>query len=439
MEAMIVRTEKLVFGGECLAHANGKKLFVPFALPNELLEVAVVKSYRDYDKARIVRVLEPSAHRITPACPLYGQCGGCNMQHADAAYQRELRAALLADGLLREGVPLPASGVRCLSGDDFGYRARIQLHDGSFYARESNDSVSLTHCPVATAELNAYLSAVPQKQRPRGRVQLFGDARVVTAGGKAVAANESGARGQLPYDALSHIVLERQEEARNAAPLIIGGGKRAIKSKCKKRFSGTVASEAHRCTVSLAGKQLAFDVRGFFQSNLQLLEKAIGLVCGDLHGAHALDMYSGVGTFAAFLVERFAHVTLVEHNRDALVFAAQNLASSALNAASRYESYGVTGTRWVAENAAECVRRHGAFDACVIDPPRSGMEKAVRDWLCAAKIPQLRLVSCDGATQARDIAALVAAGYRLTALYLLDFYPQTSHVESLAYLEYAYE
>ncbi|MDE6350569.1 MAG: class I SAM-dependent RNA methyltransferase, partial [Treponemataceae bacterium] len=100
-----------------------------------------------------------------------------------------------------------------------------------------------------------------------------------------------------------------------------------------------------------------------------------------------------------------------------------------------HESYGVSGAKWVRENAAQVIAHGGEFDAVVIDPPRAGMEKEVREWLCAHKPRHIRSLSCDPATHARDAAALIRAGYALTALYLPDFYPQTSHIESLAFFE----
>ena len=134
-------------------------------------------------------------------------------------------------------------------------------------------------------------------------------------------------------------------------------------------------------------------------------------------------MYAGCGTFSVFLSDIFEKTTLVEHNRDALVFAEQNLSGK------NHESIGLSGAKWATAN------RNAYFDAAVIDPPRSGMEKEVLEYLCRSGIPQIRSVSCDPATQARDTAALVQSGYVLKRLYLLDFYPNTSHIESLAVLE----
>ena len=114
---------------------------------------------------------------------------------------------------------------------------------------------------------------------------------------------------------------------------------------------------------------------------------------------------------------------LVEHNRDALVYAEQNLTGK------KHISYGLSGAAWV----KNCAAALPPFDACTIDPPRAGMEKEVRQWLCNSQIPLILSLSCDPSTHARDCSALLSAGYTLKKMYLLDFYPQTAHIESLAF------
>ena len=133
-------------------------------------------------------------------------------------------------------------------------------------------------------------------------------------------------------------------------------------------------------------------------------------------------MYSGCGSISVFLKDKYKNVSLVEHNRDALVYAEKNMNGLT------HTSYGLSGASWVKNCASFCP----PFDACVVDPPRSGMEKEVLDYLCKSKIPYIRSLSCDPSTHARDCERLIKAGYRLEKIYLLDFYPHTSHIESLA-------
>ena len=177
MEKITVIPEKMVFGGSCLAKVNGKNVFIPYAIPGEKIEISIKKSFRDYDIAEIEKVIEPSVHRQLPFCPLYGKCGGCNMQHIDIDFQRELRKQMLADCFEREGINVPE--IETISGEPANYRSRIQLTDGGLNEKQSNNILKLDFCPIATDEINSYLKNVSQEQRPLGRVHFFGDKRIV--------------------------------------------------------------------------------------------------------------------------------------------------------------------------------------------------------------------------------------------------------------------
>ncbi|MBP5283978.1 MAG: class I SAM-dependent RNA methyltransferase, partial [Treponema sp.] len=308
----------------------------------------------------------------------------------------------------REGIKVPE--ITVLESSPLNYRARIQLTDGGFCKKSSNEIIRLDNCPVATDEINAYLKSTPQNERPRGRVHLFGDSRI-TGDKNTFIADEitSGAKDQ------------RKTYRKNSGKI--------IKNRIPNHFAGTVFSPQNTCELKLLDKNVKFNVQGFFQSNMQLLEKTIAEVTYNLSGKNVLDMYAGSGTFSVFLADKFEKTTLVEHNRDALVYAEANMNGK------NHETYGLSGEKWCKEHASLLIGRNGPFDAAVIDPPRSGMEKEVCRWLCSSKVFQLRSVSCDPATHARDAYFLIKSGYTLKRLYLLDFYPQTSHIESLAYFE----
>ena len=410
MSNIVVTAEKMVSGGDCLAKLNGKNVFIPFAVPGEKLEIEITGSFRDYDKAKIVRIISPSPHRVEPFCPLYGKCGGCNMQHIDPEYQIELRKNILRECFEREGIKVPE--IEVVSGRNKGYRSRIQLTDGGFNEAGSNSVVSLDFCPVATDEINEYLSKTPQEKRPRGRVHIFGDKRILSEN-KVVVAQETE---RLSRD----VKLEGK---------ITSSRKKNLQIRKNTYFAGTNLNSANKCAVEISEKKIEFDVQGFFQSNLEVLEKSIAEIKKNMGGKNCLDMYSGCGTFSVFLSDIFDKTFLVEHNREQIVFAEANLLGKS------HESYGQSGEKWVKESEPLITSNNGNFDAVVIDPPRSGMEKGVCQWLCRAKIPQIRAVSCNPSTQARDAAFLIKAGYKLEKFYLLDFYPQTAHIESLANFE----
>ena len=175
-EEFSVITEKMIFGGYCIAKHNGKNIFVPYAIPGEKLKVKIVKTLKDYDLAQIVSIQECSPHRCEPFCKLYTKCGGCNMQHIKNDYQIELRKQMLKDCFEREGLTCPQ--IEVISGSEKNYRCRIQLTDGGFNEKESNKIIDVDFCPVATEEINSYLSSTPTQNRPKGRVHFFGDKRL---------------------------------------------------------------------------------------------------------------------------------------------------------------------------------------------------------------------------------------------------------------------
>lgn len=404
METII--TDKIAIGGNCLAKIDGKNVFVPFAIPGEKLEIEITQSKRDYDTAKIVNILEASEFRTSPACPLYEKCGGCNMMHITPLHQQQLRKEILRDCFERNSVPVSVEDIEVVSGNPLNYRCRFQLNEGGLSARGSNQIIPVENCACAVPEINQWLSSNSIARRPKGRSHLFGCGQVLSVGGisgEKIAVSQECQKETVDYQALK----KKNKNIRQA----------------KKRYSGTTLSPSDIVKVNILGKEISFDVKGFFQSNLEVLEKSILKVCEGLQGNSVLDMYAGCGTFSVFLAEKFSDITLVEHNRDALVFAEQNLAGI------KHQSVGFSGAKWVEANP------DAYFDAVVIDPPRSGMENEVCSWLCKSKVPQIRSVSCDPATHGRDISRLIKAGYKLKKLYLLDFYPNTSHIESLAILE----
>ena len=418
MESATITAEKIVSGGNCISKIEGKTVFVPYAIPGERLRIHIEKEMRDYSLACIDEILEGSEHRVSPVCPLYQKCGGCNMQHIDSAFQKELRACILKDAFLREGIELES--VKVVSADDFGYRARFQLHNGGLMERKTNNIIEINNCPCATQEVNKYLCEVPFEQRPDGRVHIFGAKNIssVPEGfDKIIICDEAPSPGG-------------QKKSARKSPSKSSGGRPSKKmKKVKARFEGASFNAQNVCSVDLLEKKITFDVQGFFQSNMDVLEKTVPLIMKGLAGKNVLDMYSGAGTFSVFLADRFENVTLVEHNKAAVSYAEQNLMGK------KHESYALSGAVWVKYHASSCLERNGAFDAVVIDPPRSGMEKEVCSWLCSSGIKQIRSLSCDIATHARDCARLIKSGYKLKELYLLDFYPQTCNIESLALFE----
>ena len=375
---MRVTTEKIVFGGKALARIGGKTVFIPFALPDEELDITVTANRRDYSEAVIKKVVTPSPHRIEPPCPYFRRCGGCNLQMADDAYQQTLRQTMVAE-LFDRGHIAPERPPLFIAGAAWEYRNRFQFHadkNGTIgmHGVASNMVVPVRDCPIAVPALRTVLQ--------QGELQkLFLHSKKI---------------GKDRYHVFAQDIVYSP-----------------IRPDASARVNGAV---------------LNFSVFGFFQSNIAALEKLIEPVTELPPCTRVLDFYAGVGTFSAFLTDKATELHLVEHNEQALITARQNLDRiiAKKNSPCRCSFHTVSDAGWPDTPAAQL-----AYDAAIIDPPRQGIHERALTYLGQAKIPRIHYVSCNPATFVRDAKKLISSGYRFIEYHLFDFYPQTHHCELL--------
>lgn len=375
-----LQIEKLIPGGDGLARHEGRVVFVPGVLPGENVTVEIVEAKKDFARARLVSVEVSSPDRVTPPCKLAGRCGGCDWLHIDPAAQARFKLDLVRDSLRRmAGFDLP--DLKIETGASLGYRNRIQAHvnragQTGFLGRGGHEFVRVSSCPVAHPALAPVFA---EAARPNGPERFL-------------------AYGHADAGGVSH--MARADEANDT-----------------------------EITVRVLDRDIAFPLRGFFQSNLEMTQKLIPFVMEGLEGGAqtvAFDLYSGVGLFGAFLKDRFERVVCIEFNRHALAYAKRNVGDAGLFFSEALEKVVTTP----GGNPLDKV----APRAAVIDPPREGLDKAVRAWLIAKPVPQLVYVSCNPVTLARDLKELLAGPYELEDMRVFDFYPQTSHIEAVAKL-----
>lgn len=431
METITVTLEQMIAGGKCISTTDdGKKVLVSGGLNGEKVEAKVISEKKDFSEAVAVKIISENPNRVTPKCPKFSSCGGCNLQFASSDYQVELKKAILHSALERNGINFPKDDIIIVRDKDWDYRNRFQLHKGCLFERGTNffsekeSLVPFENCCIAKNEIKQYFSDKEHLDEAKKYDKYF------VFSGDEVFCSPS----QDDNDTNKKSVIGKKNTKAKS------GGKRKI-------YEGTNFNNRSVATAKIDGKEISFDVRGFFQSNLGMLEKTAQIIKEDFYGENLIDIYAGCGTFSVILSENFKHSTLVEHNRDAIVFAEMNLKNTKLS--SSHESFGLSGEKFVSLHSPSVVRLADGhfssvadshfstrtFDAAVVDPPRSGMEKSIVNWLCHSNIPRIRSLSCDPVTHARDISHLVEAGYSIKKLYLLDYYPQTSHIESLAFLE----
>jgi 23S rRNA (uracil1939-C5)-methyltransferase len=386
-----VRIERLLPGGVGLAHAEGQTLLVGLAAPGDLARVRVESTKGRVAFASIAEVLEPSPARVEPPCPYFGRCGGCDFQQLSYEAQLEAKSEIIRDCLRRMArVEPPGEIVVEPSPEVWRYRARarwqhdpVRRHLG-YYERGSHRVCDVADCPVAAPPVNERLLRL-RSLMVEGRLPQASEFEAV-AGDEGVALDPAVSPG------------DEGEQVRR-----IGG-------------------ETYR-----------FDAGCFFQINHALLEPLIaeGLrgtepAAGEAGGT-ALDLYSGVGLFTLPLARRFGRVVAVEGNPASADYARRNLSDASLSNA-RVETSAVGD--WLARHADEL----GAADFVLLDPPRAGAEPEAVRGIIALHPRHISYVSCDPATLARDLRALLDAGYRIDSIRAFDMFPQTHHVETVVHL-----
>ncbi len=447
---MRVTIEKAIYGGASLARVDGKAVFVPMALPGETVDVAPRRERGSFAEADLLEVLAPSPERVAPGCPFYGPCGGCQYQHAGYAEQLAIKRAILAETLTRAGLrELPAIAVH--AGEPWGYRNRIRLHvDARTHAlgyrqRSSHTLLPVDACPIAAPLLaNALRAAAVVFARLQAsswcsELELFTDAN-----SSALLLSAKLRAGVHPArDAL--VVLS--EAMRVEIPQLVGAGlfpaaERAQNARRGRSQSQALASDADgedasrgpvarwgepALTYTVGDDAYRVSLGSFFQGNRFLTPKLRALATEGAGGELAWDLFAGVGLFGRALARSFQQVVAVEGSPISSGDLRRNLPEQASVESS---------TLAFLQSRARSGRVAGRIvpDLVVLDPPRAGLGVDASRLLAQIGPPHITYVSCDPATLARDLRILADAGYTIAELHLVDMFPQTFHLETVAKL-----
>jgi 23S rRNA (uracil1939-C5)-methyltransferase len=384
MPSIEVRAEKMAAGGDAIARlADGRVAFVRGALPDELVAIEVTQSKKDFVRADVVDVVEPSAFRVEPPCPGHkAGCGGCTWQHVDPAAQLGLKVAVVIEALRRTGRLIDAVVDVGSSVPPWAYRTTLRLATGSgdrlgLRGRHSHDVVDLDGCPVSHPLLEDLLATI--RVRGEGEVSL----RVGAA---------TGQRSAWSVDGSVELV---------GVPADVGVGADAAVNEV------------------VDGRTLRISAASFFQSGpaaAELLVAAVRDACGEfVDSARIVDAYGGVGLFASAIAPGMTSgkVTVVEGSAAACADAAINLQGQ------RVDIVRSQVEQWKPRRA----------DLVIADPTRSGLGRQAVSVLTATSARRIVLVGCDPVSLARDAGLLRDSGYDHIRSTVYDLFPQTHHVE----------
>jgi 23S rRNA (uracil1939-C5)-methyltransferase len=419
--------EKAIYGGSGLARAEGKAIFVPFALPGEEVEAEIVSDKGGFSTAELQSVLEPSPARIKPPCPYFGKCGGCHYQHANYATQIEMKLAILRESLERARITdIPT--ITPVTAEPLAYRNRIRLHIQKnpfslcYKFRKSHTNLPIDTCPIASPILQQAIETLNREGQSLNLAESVTEIELFT--NPEESALLISLWTELPASTAKQIIDKLSPPLRQMFPEIQAIGIFAVE---RNRTTNKLLAHSGSQFLTYASKDRRYRVGlgSFFQVNRFLIDQLVDVVTAGEQGSLAWDLYAGVGLFSLPLTEHFAEVTAVESSPSAIRDLRENLRN--------------TKHRIVAAETAAFLRlalqqRCPTPDLIVVDPPRAGLLRDVTDALAKIRPRKITYVSCDPSTLSRDLAALVESGYRLRNMHLLDLFPQTYHLESITQL-----
>jgi 23S rRNA (uracil1939-C5)-methyltransferase len=389
------------------SHA-GKKAFIPYTAPGENVTATITLNKKSFVNGMLVSVANPSSERVTPPCPAFGQCGGCDLQHINLPQQRTLKSQMVAD-LLRVHGGIEVPGDVQVLGDDLPglkYRRRMSFHinkKGEFglYRKHARSIVEIDHCPISTPAINQCL---------QDNLQLFREC-----------APECETVTIEDHDEGIFIALE--VHPRNDKALTTLAPKPAFKELIK-RIPNVQVNYRHKPIFKAEGRATDAPPVGHFSQNNRLAnDLMIDYIKEHVTTERVTDLYAGAGNISIPLAEAGHIVTAVELDPHLVAFGQSRAAERGLGDKLTFHHKGCE--KWI---------DGGTPDATVVlDPPRSGALE-VCQRLSPTFSNKLVYVSCYPPTFARDVQVLVERGYTLESVKMLDMFPQTYHAELIGVL-----
>jgi 23S rRNA (uracil1939-C5)-methyltransferase len=457
--------EKLVYGGDGLARGpagkpgRGKAVFIPFVLPGERVEAAVAEEKPGFMRARAEKILEAAPQRVQPHCPYFQACGGCHYQHTGYDQQLRIKTAILQE-TVRRLAKIDPPEIRAHASPPWHYRNRARLkvrvsepdNLGSdarrrqefalgYYRFNSHELLPVEHCPISSPLINRAIAAVWQLGREGmvsntvQEIEFFANAEDTRLLAELTLPDNYWKLPCKPSEAifvreLRRILPEIAGVAafRNAA----SGGEKGQSTAAPERL--LVREEVPKKLKEIFGDdELVYHTHccefhvsagSFFQTNRYLTDTLVELVTANRSGDVALDLYAGAGLFTLPLSQNFRKVVAVESAPFSFHDLRRNTPSNVQAHRRTTESFLVS-----ADELGTAV-----LGLVVVDPPRAGLGEAVASRLGRLQAGRLTYVSCDPSTLARDLKTLLASGFRIEEMHLVDLFPQTFHIESVTQL-----
>lgn len=372
--------ESVAFGGHGVGRADGFVIFVPFTAPHDVVEIEIVERKKKFARGRLLKIIVSSPQRTQPLCRYYGRCGGCSYQHIDYACQLKIKQKQIGEAFSRIG-GIAQPRVREVIGSPriYGYRGKAELHAGKtaagfqlgFMDISGGSITDIERCEIMDETINDQI-------------------RQVRTG---------------------------EDDFSQHDDLIFWSGS-------KRHFGEAVAR-------MVKGREFVVPRTGFFQANLHLIDRMVdevALLIGEEKRETVIDACCGSGLFSILLSTCARRMIGVEINEKSVKYARVNA-----------ERHGVQNAEFICGDVEDVLKQQegkkDVVDLIILDPPRTGLSPETLTAISGMKASDIIYISCNPATQARDVKFLIERGYRLDSLQPLDMFPQTEHIETIGLLK----
>jgi 23S rRNA (uracil1939-C5)-methyltransferase len=429
----------LLANGQAVGRAGGIVVFCFGALPQERACVEITTVKQKYAVGKLIKLLTASPFRAQPFCPVFGSCGGCQVQHLSYPAQLAWKADMVRNALQRIG-GLQDVAVRDTVGmiNPRNYRNKMSLVvDGTatpalmgFYQQRSHEIVPIEACPIVSTQLSDYIGRLLAARTADETAGAMREARHLVA-------RNARATGQA---VLTVTTLHPSQTVEKAAPALLARlpGAVGITNSFDLTSTNAIVGKRHKLLSGvqeieevIAGVRFRVSAGSFFQVNVEIVARIFDFMKpGFTRPRKILDLYCGVGTFSLFFATHGCDVYGIEESRQAIAEAEANARLNGLEERVRFR----------AGRVEELLERPDVRTALreaqivFLDPPRRGCDESTLAAIGSSGAPNVWYLSCDPATLARDLKVLTAKGYRIGVVQPFDMFPQTGHVETLVTL-----
>lgn len=438
--------------GEGVGKSAEGVVFVPNTAIGDRALVRLVRVKRNYARGQLHELLDAAPSRQRPPCIVADKCGGCQWQHVTYDAQLQAKQTQVREAIARiGGFPQPPVNPPLSTGEPLGYRNKAtypvrRSPDGGvragYYQKGSHKLVNLNQCPVQDDRLDPFLAQVKHDIAARG--WSIYDERRHSGEVRHISVRVGRRTGETLLAIVARTenlpgLAEQAQAWLQQFPTLVGVSLNLNGDRTNAIFGTTTRTVAGReyLQEQFAGLTLRLNAETFFQVNTEAAELIWETIAAELSltGTEtAIDAYCGIGTFSLPLARQVRHVCGLERSATALECARDNAHRNGIENVRFYE--GAVADLLSPESPlwAEW-QGNAAPDLVLLDPPRSGCDRRVLEALARLGCDRLVYVSCKPATLARDLKILGELGYRLTRVQPVDLFPQTAHIEAIAFLQ----